>query len=309
MGDYLLVVASQVITLFLMMGVGFVLFRRGRFNQEGLDQVTHLLLYMVTPCVILESFLTQWDSSLLHNLALGALLLALSYLVYALLVLPLFRRAGDTGVVLRFGSMYSNCGYMGLPLVEEVLGEEAMIYAALCVVAFNLFGWTHGAAMMGGRQAVSLRRALLNPGVIALACGLPLFLLQLQLPGMVSNAIGFLADLNTPLAMIIIGGQMAQADWGSTFRSGRLYGAAAVKLVAMPALTALLLLPFRPDRLLYITMVLLSAAPAAGLTGIFAQRFHRAPAAAAQLVTLSTLLCVVTLPLFAVLARVLATQY
>ena len=303
MDTYLMVVVGQVITLFLMMGVGFLLFRLGRLERTGLDQMSFLLLYVVTPCVILESFQTDWDSALLHNLTLGTGLLTLSYGVWALLILPLFRRAGQAGAVLRFGAMYSNCGYMGLPLVEEVLGEGAMIYAAMCVAAFNLFAWTHGAALIGGRQAVSLRRALVNPGVIALACGLPLFLLRLRLPGMVGGAVGFLADLNTPLAMVIIGGQMAQADWISTFRSGRLYAAAGIKLLVMPAVTALILLPFHPAPLLYCTMVLLAAAPTAGLTSIFAQRFDRAPAAAAQLVTLSTLLCVVTMPLFAVLAQ------
>ena len=305
---YLLVVTGQVVTLFLMMGVGFALFRRGRLDRAGLDQMTHLLLYVVTPCVILDAFQIDWDGAMLHNLALGALLLLLTNGVYALLVLPLFRRGGAAGAVLRFGAMYGNCGYMGLPLVAAVVGDGALIYAALCVAAFNLFSWTHGAALMGGRQAISLKRALLNPGVIALACGLPLFLLRVRLPAMIGGAVGFLADLNTPLAMIIIGGQMAQANWADTFRSGRLYAAAGVKLVVMPAVTALILLPFRPDGLLFITMVLLSAAPTAGLTAMFAQRFDRAPAAAAQLVTLSTLLCVVTLPLFAVLARALAGQ-
>ena len=304
---YLLVVAGQVLTLFLLMGVGFVLFRRGSLDGTGLAQMTHLLLYVVTPCVIINSLQTDWDSALLHNLALGAGLLALSYAVYGLLVQLLFRRrtAEERGV-LRFGAMYGNCGFMGLPLVAEVLGESALIYAALCVVCFNVFSWVHGAVLIGGKQAASLKRALFNPGVLPLLCGLPLLLLRLRLPAMMGNGVGFLADLNTPLAMVVIGGQMAQSDWAGTFRARALYGAAAVKLVVLPALTALLLLPFRLDPTMYTTLVILAAVPTAGLTAMFAQRFDRCPGAAAQLVTLSTLLCVLTLPLFAALARALA---
>ena len=304
---YLLVVAGQVLTLFLLMGAGFVLFRRGTLNGEGLAQMTHLLLYVVTPCIIIRSLQTDWDSALLYNLAVGALLLALSYVVYGLLVQLLFRqRAAEERAVLRFGAMYGNCGFMGLPLVAEVLGEEALIYAALCVVCFNVASWVHGVVLMGGRQAASVKRALINPGVVPLVCGLPLLLLRLRLPHVVDSAVGFLADLNTPLAMVVIGGQMAQANWAGTFRERGLYGAAAVKLVILPALTALLLLPFHLDPTMYTTLVILAAVPSAGLTAMFAQRFNRCPATAAQLVTLSNLLCVITLPLFAVLARALA---
>ena len=307
MTDYLLVVAGQVLTLFLLMGVGFVLFRRGRLNGIGLSQMTHLLLYVVTPCIIINSLQADWDSALLHSLALGAALLVMSYLIYALLVLLLFRhREAGERAVLRFGSMYGNCGFMGLPLVAEVLGEGALIYAALCVVCFNVSSWVHGVALIGGRQAASVKRALINPGVLSLACGLPLFLLRLRLPSVIGSAVSFLADLNTPLAMVVIGGQMAQADWASTFRQRRLYGAAAVKLLLLPALTALLLLPFHLDPTMYSTLVILAATPTAGLTAMFAQRFERCPGAAAQLVTLSTLLCILTLPLFAALARMLA---
>ena len=307
MASYLLVVVGQVLTLFLMMGVGFVLFRRGRLNQEGLSQMTHLLLYVVTPCIIIDSLQTSWDSALLHNLALGFGLLVLSYLGSGLLVLLFFRRQeAAKRSVLRFGAMYGNCGFMGIPLVAEVLGEGALIYAALCVVCFNVSSWIHGVALVGGRQATSARKALLNPGVIPLMCGLPLFLLRLRLPPMVGNAVGFLADLNTPLAMVVIGAQMAQADWTSIFCQRDLYGAAAVKLLVLPALTALLLAPLHLDSTLYSTLVILAGTPTAGLTAMFAQRFDRCPGVAAQLVTLSTLLCMATLPLFAVLARVLA---
>lgn len=307
MAGYLLMVSGQVLTLFFMMGVGFILFHRGRLNGEGLSQMTHLLLYVVTPCIMIDSLQTSWDSALLYNLALGTGLLVASYVGSGLLVLLLFRRreAGERSV-LRFGAMYGNCGFMGLPLVAEVLGEGALIYAALCVVCFNVSTWTHGVALIGGRQATCVRKALINPGVIPLLIGLPLFLLRLRLPATVGNAVGFLADLNTPLAMVVIGGQMAQADWTATFRQRGLYGAAAVKLIAVPALTALLLAPLNLDPILYSTLVILAATPTAGMTAMLAQRFGRCPGAAAQLVTLSTLLCVVTLPLFAVLARALA---
>ena len=168
-----------------------------------------------------------------------------------------------------------------------------------------LFSWTHGVVVMGGRKQFSLKTALVNPGVLGSAAGLALFLAGIRLPGLVGNAIGFLADVNTPLAMVVIGAQMAWADLPATFHSPVLYQGAAVKLVLLPLITALALLPLRLSPLLYCTIVILSAAPTAGVTSMFAVRFGQDEESAAQLVTLTTLLSIVTLPLFGVLASVL----
>jgi len=135
--------------------------------------------------------------------------------------------------------------------------------------------------------------------VIALA----LFLLKVRLPGPVLSAVEYIGSLNTPLAMVVIGGQMAGADLLATFREKRLYGAAAWTLVLIPVLTALVLLPLGLDPVLYQTMVILAGCPAAGATSMFAQMFRKDTASSAQFVTLSTLLSIITLPLAALLAK------
>ena len=103
--------------------------------------------------------------------------------------------------------------------------------------------------------------------------------------------------------MVVIGAQMAQTNLGAIFRSARLYLAGAVRLIVFPALVLLLLLPMKLDPMMYAAYVILAATPTAGATSIFAQRFQRDTAAAAQLVTLTTLLCILTLPCFAALAQ------
>lgn len=305
--ENLLVVTAQVVTLFLMMGVGFALFKLGRLTKDGIGQMSHILLYVVTPCIVVKSLQTGYDAAMLHNLALGTGIIVASYVACALLVMPFFRKKNlDERAPLQFGSMYSNCSFMGLPLVQAVLGDQALIYAVLAMVAFNVSIWIHGVILMGGKEAASVKKALLNPGVLGLLVGLPLFLMKIRLPSMVGNALGFFSNLNTPMAMLVIGGQMAQADFASTFRKPALYAASALKLLVIPALFTLLLIPLHPDPLMYVTLVILSAAPTAGTTGIFAQRFGRDTATAAQLITLSTLLSILTLPLFAVAAQALA---
>ncbi|MFR1051283.1 MAG: AEC family transporter [Lachnospirales bacterium] len=304
--EHFLVVLGQVTTLFLLMGIGFFLGKTGRLSLVGTGEMSFLLMYIVTPCIIVGSFQTDWEGDTLRTLAVGTAALAVCYGVYILISLLLFRdKPADLQAPLRFGCIYGNTGFMGLPLVRAVLGEEALIFAVVSMVVFNVLCWTHGVILMGGRGAFSPKKIVLNPGVIAVAIGLPLFLLRLRLPGPLYNAVGFVGDLNTPLAMVVIGAQMSRADLLSTFREKELYAASAVKLLLMPAVTALLLLRLHLDPLFYSATVILAAAPTAGITSMFAERFGRDSARAAQLVSLSTLLSILTLPVVGVAAQIL----
>lgn len=304
--EHFLVVLGQVLTLFLLMGVGFLLEKKDKLSMVGTSEMSFLLMYVVTPCVIVDSFQTDWDPALLRTLAVGTGAVGVCYVVYVLISLLLFRkREPDLQAPLRFGCVYGNTGFMGLPLVRAVLGEEALIFVMASMVMFQVFSWTHGVILMGGRRAFAPRKIVLNPGVIAVAVGLPIFLLRLRLPGPVYSAVRFMGELNTPVAMVIIGAQMARADLLGTFKGGVLYAASAVKLLVMPLLTALILMPLHLDPMFFSATVILAAAPSAGITSMFSERFGRDGAKAAQLVSLSTLLSILTLPVMAVAAELL----
>jgi hypothetical protein len=300
-----LVVAQSVITLFLMMSVGFILAKMGRLGGDALSQMSQLLLKIVAPCIVIGSLQVEFTQEMVSTLLTATGVFVGTYVLYGILVRFLFRRQPDQlKGVLRFGVMFGNVGFMGLPLITSALGSEATLLCVMSLVVFNVGNWTYGVALMG--EKMSLRQAILNPGVIGLVIGLVLFLFRISLPAPILNAVNYMGDLNTPLAMVVIGGQMATADFGATFRQPMLYLTAAVKLLAMPILTMLVLLPLHLDMTLYLTVVILSGCPTAGATSMFAQMFRCDTAAAAQLVTLSTLLSVVTLPTMTLLARLLA---
>ena len=154
---------------------------------------------------------------------------------------------------------------------------------------------------MGGK--LNVRSLVLNPGIIGIVIGVLLFALGISLPSPVYNAMDFMGDLNTPLAMVIIGGQMARSDILGVLKKPKLYLTAALKLVLAPAITCLLVLPLHLEPLSFCAVIVLAACPTAGVTAMFAQMFKRDEETAAQMVTLSTLLSIITLPIFAVLAR------
>lgn len=309
----LIVVASQVVTLFLLMGVGFVLAKLGKLKTDGVSQMSYLVLYIVTPCLIIRSFETERAEGMVSVL----LVFFAAYVVCTLLcMIPvqlLFGKEPQTRRgPMRFGMIFGNNGFMGLPLVMSILGPEAAIFGVVSAVGFNFLMWTVGVKTIGGK--VTLRQVIINPATVGMVIGVPLFLSGLwapspdhwYLPPMVTNAIGFVADLNTPLAMIVIGAQMAGADLKASFTSLKLYIAAAVRLLLAPAIALVGLLPLHLDPMAYCACVILCAVPTAGATGMFAQRFEQDTAVAAQMVTVSTLLSALTLPVFAVAAQYLS---
>lgn len=306
MGEYFVLVAAQVGTLFLLMAVGYVLARLGHFSRVTQAQATTLLMYVVTPCLIVDTLQMSPTTELLHIMGQCLAVIMLTYLAFALLMEFFFRRqAADTRVVLRFGAAYGNTGFMGLPLVQGVLGDAGLLFAVVGQVGFNLLVWSHGVLVMGERRNFSLRKLIINPGILGSAVGIALFLLDFRLPQVVGQGVEFLGSMNTPLAMVIIGAQMASADLPATFRNPRLYLAALFKLVVLPLLTAAVTLPLNLDPVMYIAVVILAATPTAGVTSMFSQLFHRDVSTAAQLITLTNLCCLVTLPCCAALSALL----
>lgn len=304
-----LVVGGNVLTLFLLMSVGFVFGRKGLLSGETLSQTSRILLYVVTPCIMITSFEVERTSESQSQLAAAAAALAGLYLLFVLLCPLLFRREeAERRGILRFASIYGNTGFMGLPLIQSVMGDQAMMVAVVALAMFNLVVWTQGVVLIGGRSQLSLKKALVSPGVIGLTAGLLLFFTGWRLPGPLDSAVGYLGSLNTPLAMVVIGGQMAQADLPMVFRDKKLYAASAIKLLAAPLLAMAVMLPFHLDWTVFTATVILTGCPTAGITSLFAQSMGRDAAMAARQVTLSTLLCIITLPLIAVLAQTLAVR-
>lgn len=301
LSDFLIVV-GQVLTLFLMMGIGFLFAKLNWFSIATSNQCTKLILYVVGPCIIITKLQIEANTQVVHTMLMAALGMALTYIVMIPLSQLLFRKEpADTRVVRRFGIVYANNSFMGLPLLAGVLGEDALLFGVISMLVFFLFQWTHGVLIMGGK--LNLRSAVLNPGIIAILIGVFFFAVGFRLPSPVYNAMEFMGDLNTPLAMVIIGAQMARADILGVLKKPKLYLAAALKLLFVPGITCLLLLPLHLEPLSYCACVVLAACPTAGVTAMFAQMFRRDEETAAQMVTLSTLLSIITLPVFAVLAR------
>ena len=303
--DRFFVVLFQVITLFIMMGVGFALGRLKLITEKGTKEMSSVLINVSSPSLILTTFQIDWDRSLLVSLGTGTIAMLGCYIIYIIVSKLFFRKQDEDSRI----CLYGNVGFMGIPLISAVLGSGNVIYAVLGIAVFNLVLFTHGARAMGGRKAVSAKTIATNAVLIALIVSIVLMLLRVRFPAPLGSALTFFGNLNTPLSMLVIGAQLSRADLSKIFTRPLFYAAAAVKQLLFPVIAALVLLPFHLDKQFYIAIVILFGAPVAGFTSIFAERYGRNVGYAAQLISLSTLLSVITLPLIAVMAESLSALW
>ena len=155
-----------------MIAVGFAMYKANRINDAGVSQMTDLLLYAVTPCVVFNAFNRPFDPATALSIAVFAAVSAVFLTLSIFAGMLLFRgKDRDSRVVLRFSAVFSNCGFMGIPLAGAVCGEKGTLYASIFVVLFNVFQWTYGFAMMSGEK-LSLKKAIVNPCVLGLLAGL-----------------------------------------------------------------------------------------------------------------------------------------
>ena len=228
-----LTVAANVLTLFLLMGVGVVCAKTKLLSDGGVKALANLVLYIATPCVIIKSCIREFDPAMLWGFLTVVAVAAVTHAVLILLAKVVFRDSDENRRrVLRSAVVFSNAGYMAIPLQQAILGDVGVFYCAAYIIVFNLFLWTYGLAEMSGESRLSVKKILLNPGIIGVVVGLTLFVLPIPVPALIADGIGHLASLNTPVPMLIVGYYLAQTNLLSALKDGRGWLCIALRLVA-----------------------------------------------------------------------------
>ncbi len=303
-----LTVGQQVVIIFILIAVGCACGKAKIINDNGARCLTNIVLYVVTPCVMLDVFRRDFEPSMLVNLAISAAAAVGVHLLSILIAkLCIHDKDKSRSVVLRFAVVFSNCGFMCLPLERALLGDDGAFYGGVFIAVFNIVLWTYGLVLMSGNaRLLSIKNLAFNPGILGVLAGLVLFLFSIKLPDVISAPVGFLSDLNTPLPMLVIGYHLYKSNLKQALSDKKAYLAIALRLVAVPliALGALYLCGLRGTVLM--SVVIAASAPVAATTTMFASRFEREVQTSVNLVSLSTLFSIATMSLIVALAWTIA---
>ena len=298
----------QVCILFVLILIGVTLEKTRVLNEAAAKGFTDVTLYLATPCVIIKSFIREFDESMLENLIMSFLAAFILHIAFIVLSHLLLRSKDEARkVVLRFGVVFSNCGYMSIPLQQALLGDIGVFFAASYVAIMNFFVWSYGLlSMSGDKKTLSIKKLIANPGIIGLALGVIVFIFSIPLPKIISEPVSYMASLNTPLPMIVIGYHLAKNNLLSGLKDMKCLFAIFLKLILVPLLSlgGMYLCGIRGD--LLVSLVISCAAPTAAVTTMFSAKFNKDTALSVNMVSLSTLFSLITMPLIVTLAQYIA---
>ncbi len=301
-----LTVGQQVLVLFILIFCGFVLGKTGVMNEKGAKVCADIALILATPCVIIQSFMREYRPEMLLNL-LKALLIAFLIHLLAIGVAHLvYRKTDAKAKVFRLSVVLSNAGFMALPLQQAVLGEEGVFYGAVYVAVFNLVFWSYGVMTMGSSgQKLSVKKLLVNPGTIGIVFGLILFVGRITLPEVLGAPVRHLASLNTPLPMLFAGYYLSKIEMSTAIRQKSYYGVIVLRLIAVPVVCIALMYLCGVRGVLLTSMAIASTAPVAVGVSMLSGRYGQDTESAVNLVALSTLFSVITMPVLVAITQLL----
>lgn len=304
MVENMLVVSEQVIILFLLAVLGYFCQRWNLLSNETTDGLAKLSLYVVAPCLMISSFQREFDPLLFHNFMLAAGLM-LAVLVGTILLTRITISDPDERrkKVLRATAIFPNCGMISLALEYALYGADGVFYGVACVAAFNLVFWTYGILLLGTKKDWKLSTTLLNPGIVGTVVGLVLFATSFSLPSVVTGVCDHIANMNTPICMLVIGQRMYGCKIKALLTDRPALWSMFQRLLMVPLLTVLLLWIFRLDTMVAVVCVIAASAPAAAANTMLAIQLKQDSVLSAQIVSVETLFSMFTMSLMVALAK------
>lgn len=198
-------VFEQLLVMICISVIAFLFSKKITISHADEQFTSRLLLFVVTPCLILNAFNQSYDAHKFFMLVIATLVCIAFHLAFTVVAKIFLRNKNDDALfaIDRIAFVFSNCGYIGIPLVQAVFGDEGVFYVTAYIAVFNVYAWLYGARELS--KEMKWQKIAFNPNVIAVVLGFALFASPFTLPKIFARSINFVASMNTPLSMIILG--------------------------------------------------------------------------------------------------------
>ncbi|MGM0420380.1 MAG: AEC family transporter [Bacillota bacterium] len=296
------IIIEQILALFLILFYGYFLRAKKIITKSNQDFLFKLLLDYVLPLLIISAMVVEIKPELITNVKILFITWALVYLLF-ILSASFFKRflSADTTVkrTFEFLIIFSNVGYMGLPIIGAVYPEQGIFYGSLGMIPFNIIIWTYGVYLLKSRvqKTKSNFKNIFNHGIIAIIVGLFLFFTGLRFPAPVHKAIDLVGNSTFPLSMLIIGSSLYGISLKKVIIKPRLIFLSLLRLLIIPIFILLILINLPVPPMLAGIIVIQAAMPIAANSVIFAARYEGDLQLASEAVFLTTLLSLASIPL------------
>ncbi len=279
--------------------VGVIINRFKFMHAQTSNDLTNILLYVVSPCLIINAFEQDYSSSRIKQFILVAIGILFFYVIAIIVSKLVFGRLKNENLrrITQYGSVYSNAGFMGIPLISALFGSTGVFFAVVSLAGFNIFSWTHGVSLFRSDERIDYKQVLLNPNLIAIVVGLIMFLISFRLPGTLNEVVKYVGSINTPLSMIVIGNSLANIKLSRDMLDKNIGLTLILRNLLFPIMMVFLLKILGVTGIAYYTTIIMTACPVAGIVVLFTLQAHGDAGPAISLMSISTILSLITIPL------------
>ncbi|NLD19422.1 MAG: AEC family transporter [Clostridiales bacterium] len=293
---------------------GYILQKMGFLTREHTEGMSSIITHITYPCLVITAMQMEFSMEVLNNckyvvlifMCVIAVAMILSKIISKIVKLPKSKSG-----LLAFMLVFGNTGFIGLPVLNGLFGHEAVFYGALCDASYDVFMFTVGVTLVRSAAAGAEKekitqtlKGILNPCFFGVVIGLSLYVLKIDLPDIIGGPVQSIGAITSPLAMMVVGSHLANIKFRELFTDKYVYLVCASKLLIAPliALTLVKLL-IGTGSLLATVIVMQAAMPVAMCAVIFSEQYKADVQFSTKGVLLTTLLCIVTIPLFAILLQ------
>ena len=297
-------IVEQISIMYVLMAIGFIIYRKKLINEEGTKQLSNLLVWVINPLIMLTRYQMEFSMVKLKELGIS-FMISLGAMLLGFLIGEIIFKKNQR--INKFAIGFANAGFIGIPLVTSIMGIDKVFFLSAYLVCFNILSYTYGLYMVSGNKSlITVKSVLLNPGIIAVVMGLLVFISPVKIPKLFYDAFNLVGETNTPIAMILLGTYIAKSKFITLFNDRNAYFVCFIKLIVIPMII-LIIFKFLPAYLVEIkTVVLIAMSTPVGLTvPMFSQLYGGDYEYGAKLVGLSTLLSLATIPIILYLANII----
>ena len=304
-----LLLMEEIVKLFAIMLMGYVVVKAGLMKSSESKSISVVMVYLVIPCVIIDAFQVDYTPDVQKGLLLACVAAVLVHVLFLILT-AILKQVLQLDAIERATVIYSNAGILVIPLVQDLLGQEYVIYSSAYIAVQLILIWTHCKNMLCAEQSIDWKKIVLNVNIISIAVGIIFFSLRLEFPSGVQDVLGSVSNMIGPVGMLIAGMVIADKSLLSVFSRKRSYLSAALRLLVYPVLVLILMKIIcnisgaADTENILLTVYLASITPACAMITTMAQLYDRDAAYASSLYVLTTLLSILTMPVMVFLFQI-----
>ena len=297
-----LILTEQIIKLFIILMIGFIMVRLGLLKVSDSKSISVLLVYLVLPCMIINSFQIEYTPEVLKGLIFTVAAAVIAHIVFLILT-AILKRPLHLDMVEELTTVYTNGGILVVPLVKALLGTEYVIYSCSFLAVHMILIWTHGRHKMCNEERLSLKKIFWNANIVAICIGAFLFITKIELPDVIGGTIDMLAEMIGPIGMLLAGMAISEIPFKKIFMEKRNYLAVLLRLFIYPLVVLIVfkvldLTDWIADgKNLLLIVFLACVTPACATVTSMAQLYDKNSAEASLFYVLTTLFSIISMPL------------